>query len=1453
VKAREHVTMNLLSRSKVHQSQSGIVGEHRTGDQYLVLLLLVMATLFSCRDFQKGFDAVRTEEENLKTALHRALATNVRPLEAEELAARQKRVDAGLRDLSLAPSENALMIRLNDWHNDPTLIRVALKTLETDDRFIFPYTIFFLALTLFAFALAFLWQSPIPRLSWRTFGLWFCLLLVLFAIFLLKNADENENDYLKALLANPRTGNLAALRFHAQSKFTLLGGAGLSVLLALGIGVRREIRFWTRKTPAIISRRRKFAELLAVEQRAILQARQDKNRASTSITVEAAEEPRASQSSVNFVGLALSGGGIRSATFNLGVLQGLHRYDLLRHVDYLATVSGGGYIGGFWSRWLKETAGQRNEKGLFPDRLKEALKNFSGDSRTFETHEIRHIREFSNFLFPRVGVFDTETWGGAVALLAAILPAVAIALSVLGLSLIAWLALTFYMACPSPGFFDWKSARFNFLVGITLGNFCVMEFWWRSAPTGERIMAGDDPRKRRAIIAVGLALLVWLVATFDVLETYPSGGWVLKIAALLALGVAVFFLWQSIPAREEGHVARYGRIAELSIAVRSGFALGSVGFLAWLWEAIPGLGASKVWIYSPSFDVWFWRSLNANYDDWWKLLGIVPVSPVASEGWIWIPRLYEPTLILLAVAAAFMLMRFKGLFTASSTGHRVLLPTNDRVAMRLLGFATLWALFATFWHIGLNLKGAAYLMGSGAAGTASLFGLLRNWIGKDMRRQRKSGVWETVKPYIPQVLAYLAIGLAWAALATALISINTSDWYSWYISGLIMAAPLFLVLLVDPHEFGLHAVYRDRICRAYLGAAQPGAAHDAKAQENRQTDFRRGDDVYLNSLEPRPLQLICCAANNVGGDHLATLSRGARSGVLSRYGFAMAEAWVEQPGLTLGSAVTTSAAAANSNMGSVSMRVGPAVSFLMTALNLRLGLWVRLPMSNEADLPGYILPGWRFFKEMAACTNTTRHEIHLSDGGHFDNLGLYELVRRHCRYVILSDATADPQVAFDDFGNTIRRIREDFGVEIEIDIEALKPRQDGRAQQHAVVGNIDYGPFDKGVLIYLKPSITGDEPPDISQYKSRNSVFPHESTGDQFYDEAQWESYRRLGVHTINEVFDFVEHVPADEGERVQKVFNEARHVWYPTPVGLAERSLKMTARFAQLEQQFKTDAAIPMLREVFPEIKYTAAPLFRVVPSISPDQELANVGCLMNVMTLMEDAIASCDLQTHWLHPMNRGWINLFARWATAPTFQRWWPLLKPLYGSALREFLEDRFEILRDAPVIGRARVRSVEPTAQSVGFALEWWQTRHGFPPSFAGTTVFQYSVQFLSTPSTTPFTLEIAMVAVTRWGTAASWTSDDLFVPFSLWGSALALDFLNQLLRKLAACGTSFCRVKVKGPSDMDNNQAKWDERQSFVNYYRQAGFRLESYESYEERTSSGAARTGLWAVLTINLD
>ena len=250
-------------------------------------------------------------------------------------------------------------------------------------------------------------------------------------------------------------------------------------------------------------------------------------------------------------------------------------------------------------------------------------------------------------------------------------------------------------------------------------------------------------------------------------------------------------------------------------------------------------------------------------------------------------------------------------------------------------------------------------------------------------------------------------------------------------------------------RYSLHAFYRDRICRAYIGASNEAAG--GRAKDNRAAEFQHGDDIPIADLLPsRPFHLVCCAANDLSGDQVATLSRGAKSATLSRDGVAIGGYQAVVPRLTLGTALTASAAAFNSTMGSISKRLGPAVTFLMAALNMRLGIWVPHPAVRTPRRR--LLPGLLFYKELFGLTDATpasaddaRTDVHLSDGGHFENLA-------PTNWCGATAATSWPSIrartssAFDDFGNAARRIREDFGVEIEIDLTPLAPVGDGCAR-----------------------------------------------------------------------------------------------------------------------------------------------------------------------------------------------------------------------------------------------------------------------------------------------------------------------------------------------------------------------------------------------------------------------
>ena len=190
----------------------------------------------------------------------------------------------------------------------------------------------------------------------------------------------------------------------------------------------------------------------------------------------------------------------------------------------------------------------------------------------------------------------------------------------------------------------------------------------------------------------------------------------------------------------------------------------------------------------------------------------------------------------------------------------------------------------------------------------------------------------------------------------------------------------------------------------------------------------------------------------------------------------------------------------------------------MTALNLRLGLWVRHPAAEAADARRW--PGVLLYREMFSLTSSSgpvalvegsgadvprlMRDVHLSDGGHFENLALYELIRRHCRYVLLCDCGQDQTVAFDDLGNALRRIREDFGVDITIDVSPLRPGAEPPGQA-ARGGRVDSLLRDRPRHPALHQAgahreRTARRP---AGHSTRNTAFPHESTGDQFYDEAQ--------------------------------------------------------------------------------------------------------------------------------------------------------------------------------------------------------------------------------------------------------------------------------------------------------------------------------------------------------------
>ena len=372
--------------------------------------------------------------------------------------------------------------------------------------------------------------------------------------------------------------------------------------------------------------------------------------------------------------------------------------------------------------------------------------------------------------------------------------------------------------------------------------------------------------------------------------------------------------------------------------------------------------------------------------------------------------------------------------------------------------------------------------------------------------------------FMPHDAAHAQVLFVWLLGCTALVLL------AWVI-GLGWSA--------DPNVISLHNFYKARLVRAYLGASNP----ERRSEEI--TDSARGDDVRLSALWNHvvgaPHHLISTTLNLVGGRDLGTAQRSASHFVLSKYicgsartGYRPTEDYMGGT-LTLGAAAAISGAAVSPSMGSATPSA--AVALLLALFNVRLGFWAPTPNKkrwNEAQArlwPFYLL------RESLSQTNELGTYCYLTDGGHFDNTALYALVERGCQYILVADDGADPRATFNDIGQAVRRCRIDFGAEIsELDwgtfAGSAAKGGDGLGGAHFVTGTVTYNDAHLlmlgipsaeidarriGTIVWVKPVVTRTDTMDVHQYRRAYPDFPQQSTADQAYDEAQFESYRALG------------------------------------------------------------------------------------------------------------------------------------------------------------------------------------------------------------------------------------------------------------------------------------------------------------------------------------------------------
>jgi hypothetical protein len=928
----------------------------------------------------------------------------------------------------------------------------------------------------------------------------------------------------------------------------------------------------------------------------------------------------------SLAGLALGGGGVRSATFNLGVLQALGEQQLLRDFDYLSTVSGGGFIGGWLSKCISEKQGDV--------RAVEALltPGATGDAVASEALEIQFLRQYSNYLSPRSGVFSADTW----TLIGTYMRNTCLNLAML----VAWLCALLTL----PRFAVWAVHRIigpdgrwawmadpAWLCGAVLFLFAVfcIALSISSRPESSRGTRRFPLEQGAVLRYINLPLLIaGFLASIGlwrhggVVPAFWAAGLPARLEAhhfwLLMPGLVYFIVWaggwylahdRTSPYRRAGYVlccAGAVTVAAILLAAALKFAPGVVG-----WALPAGVAYQLAWVASPI--VVALLLLAAFVLTVEQHLRHGRSSPDITR-----EELYEGMGHLLCAVGALTVgtaLLLVGLHLMPNPAQHPIL--NNAIALTTFGMPLMMTLFSVTMTLMIGLIGPLYSDASrewwsrqGAwcvifslawltmFGVAFSFPTLLHWawltyepwsnagtaigwlvmtwlglkagsgsgtgIGIGIRgsSERRLEIVARIAPYlftlgIVALLSMLvqasvapslalacgatpALSCVYAAHANATLATGGGTLVLWFV--LFLCAALVLGWRVDINKFSLYMMYRNRVVRAYFGASSTGR------KPHPFTGFDPDDDPQFADLqEQRPYHIVNTSLNLVSGEELAWQTRKAASFAFTprfcgfemplmpaqgdnvglrdaqrgtyrptrQYASKTSVGQDEDAKVRLGMAVALSGAAASPNMGAHS---SPALNFLMTMFNVRLGRWCPNPRKPTwtSSSPGIGL--FSLIAELFGLTNAEANYIYLSDGGHFENLGIYELVRRRCRLIVAVDVASDKRLAFEDLGNAIRKCGTDLHIGIDLNVSNMELRAGtDLCGASCAAGTIRYSHADKdgvdGTLLYIKPAILGTENADVLNYRKAHPDYPHQSTADQWFDEAQFESYRSLGYH----------------------------------------------------------------------------------------------------------------------------------------------------------------------------------------------------------------------------------------------------------------------------------------------------------------------------------------------------